>query len=217
MSRELQLFNGRGVALVDDSDWEHLVGYRWCLHQSRNHRYACRYENGKRILLHCALMPNVEIVAHINHDGLDCRRENLRPATRAENAWNGTAYQTEGRTSQYRGVCRYRGVWRAQISVNGTDHFIGDFTTEERAARAWDEAAREFHRDWNLNFPMDGYEDRIRQSELDALLSNPALGPGARTRCNRAEPTRPPWKSALGPALQNSRPRQRRTVHDEDD
>ena len=57
-------------------------------------------------------------------------------------------------TSEYRGVSRRYGKWKARIKQSGTDFVIGDFPDELSAARAYDKKARELHGDKAaLNFP----------------------------------------------------------------
>jgi AP2 domain len=91
---------------------------------------------------------------HRDGDGLNNQRYNLRETTDAQNGAN-----TGPRTGRYKGVHRYegQGLWRAQIQVNGIKNHIGVYSSEESAARAYDQAALaiwgEFAR---LNFPYDG-------------------------------------------------------------
>lgn len=67
---------------------------------------------------------------HINGDKLDNRRSNLRALTRAQNAQN--------RPAQHgvRGVSRAGRKWRVQIGLDGRNHHVGMFSTEEEAAVA---------------------------------------------------------------------------------
>jgi hypothetical protein len=71
---------------------------------------------------------------HINGNRLDCRRENLRIVTPAQNRHNRAA-KARG-ASQHRGVDRFRGKWRARGSLNGRCVFLGLFVEEEDAAAA---------------------------------------------------------------------------------
>ena len=81
--------------------------------------------------------PDGKEVDHINGDGLDNRRCNLRICDGAQNRKNkGPA---KSKLSRYLGVYYYHmpGVWRA--ACNG--RYLGTFTSEVAAALAYNEAA----------------------------------------------------------------------------
>lgn len=77
-------------------------------------------------------------------DTLDNRRCNLRIATHSQNNCN--QRKTRG-ISQYKGVYFYKnyGNWRAQIQIDGKMKFIGYYSNEIEAARAYNEAAVKKH------------------------------------------------------------------------
>jgi hypothetical protein len=94
-------------------------------------------------------------VDHVNGDGLDNRRSNLRVCTHAENARNQSS-RTRMSTSRFRGVvwAKDRRKWRAMIGDNGRTVHLGNFTDEIEAAQAYDRAAREMYGAFaRLNFP----------------------------------------------------------------
>lgn len=91
---------------------------------------------------------------HINHNGLDNRKANLRPATRAQNSYNRKKYANNS-YSKYKGVSfKKKGQkWSAQISINNKMKFLGYFHREKDAAKAYDAAARKLHGEFaSLNF-----------------------------------------------------------------
>jgi hypothetical protein len=93
-------------------------------------------------------------VDHINGDGLDNRRANLRIVTAQQNNWN-RRFRRTGR-SKYTGVTwdGRRDKWRADIYENRRKIFLGHFAEEEEAARAYDSAAKENRGEYAvLNFP----------------------------------------------------------------
>jgi hypothetical protein len=101
-------------------------------------------------------LPNEE-VDHINGDGLDNRRENIRLASPTQNQQN-KRKQSAPASSRYKGVTfkTARGRWEASIRVDGKNTFLGRFHDEEAAAHAYDAAARIHHgRFASLNFPDD--------------------------------------------------------------
>lgn len=161
MTREIALTNG-GYAVVDDEDHERLAAHSW---RRSSECYAVRAERcgsrSQRIIgMHQVVLPVGPglVPDHIDRDGLNNRRSNLRPATRAQNKANSPGHRNRG--------CRYKGVslrpgkgrtsYRASISVNGKSRFIGgSFQTEEAAAKAYDKAALEVFGEFALvNFPF---------------------------------------------------------------
>jgi hypothetical protein len=89
---------------------------------------------------------------HINHNGLDNRRANLRNCTRSENQCN--QRKRKGCTSKYRGVYWYKpyGKWMVRIELHDYQMFIGYYINEEDAARAFNDAAIRLHGEFaNLN------------------------------------------------------------------
>jgi hypothetical protein len=78
-------------------------------------------------------------VDHRNHNGLDNRRSNLRLATGHQNQGN---RRPQGGSPRFKGVYLSRSKWVAQIRFGGSKRYLGRFTVEEDAARAYDAAAR---------------------------------------------------------------------------
>jgi hypothetical protein len=145
------------VALIDADDLALVSPYRWrVLENARpgriNGPYAATGHNA--VLMHNLIL-GVKGVDHINHDGLDNRRVNLRPATRSQN--NHNERSRTGSISRFKGVTfdgRWRGRWQAQIAIDGRRPSLGYFATEEEAARAYDAAAFAAWGEYAwLNFP----------------------------------------------------------------
>ena len=97
---------------------------------------------------------------HINHNGLDNRKANLRPVTRTQNVWHRRKFPAPSR-SKFKGVDWANDMkrWRARIRVNGKRIYLGSFAKEIDAARAYDKAARQYHGDFAVvNFPDSATE-----------------------------------------------------------
>jgi hypothetical protein len=145
------------VAIVDSEDYERLSAFKWYAQRSTNTFYAKRnilLPDGRRTtgFMHIEIMGALG-VDHIDGDGLNNRKENLRPCSHADNCKN--TRSRKGSSSQYKGVKRYRGVkWAAQIQTNGKQNFIGYFDDEVEAALAYDRIATQLHGEFaRLNFP----------------------------------------------------------------
>ena len=150
------------VALVDDEDYESLSQHKWYAIVGRGGRAyarrAIRISVGQQkiVPMHRVIMGltanDPRQVDHVNGNGLDNRRCNLRTCTNAENQHN--QRPVRGGTSKYKGVSWHidSGLWRAYISINKKIRHIGTFKTEIEAARAYDNMAREFFGEFaNLN------------------------------------------------------------------
>jgi len=100
--------------------------------------------------------PSNMVVDHINHNGLDNRHVNIRPATHAQNCRNRTFIKKKGATSKYKGVTWAKHVkkWRVRVHINYGYKSIGYFDDEISAAKAYDTAAKKYHKEFAvLNFP----------------------------------------------------------------
>lgn len=119
-------------------------------------RRAKRERDGKTIFLHKEILPPPigMLVDHVNHNGLDNRRSNLRLATYGQNQANRRSKR--GTSSPFKGVWHYkaRNRWCAEITRKGMRHHLGTFHSEMDAALAFDEAARVLDGAFAcLNFP----------------------------------------------------------------
>lgn len=158
MSREIPLTQGY-VALVNDEDYEDLARHRWHANVCPRTVYARRNVpkgSGQTTEYMHERITGYGVTDHENGDGLDNRRENLRPATRVQNNRNSRSHR--GSSSEYVGVAWHKvtSKWQAVLRLDGKQKYLGLFPNEEDAARAYDKAA--FERDpefCRLNFPEE--------------------------------------------------------------
>jgi len=139
------------VALIDDRD-AHLAAHKWYAKRDCRAWYAARgaRRGGKlrEFRLHREVLgitdPDVE-VDHVNGNGLDNRRANLRIATAQQNQANRSAQANNA--SGLKGVSWHKRdrKWRAHIRIAGKQHSLGYYATREEAAGAYDVAAVEAH------------------------------------------------------------------------
>lgn len=146
-------------AKVDIEDVDMINQFSWSISAMRGTVYAktsLARTNGarKNIYMHRMIMnvPKGMETDHINHDGLDNRKKNLRKCTRRQNMLN---IKTINGKSKYRGVSKHRNRWRARTkAITGKSIFLGSFHKEQEAAIAYDDAIISTGEDIAyLNFP----------------------------------------------------------------
>lgn len=151
-----RLYTAQGDAFwVDLADLECVSGLAWQT-QKHGHVYR-RYRDGSAIrveYLHRRLLnpPSDKVVDHIDGDGFNNRRSNLRICTHAENAANrGPEHRS---STGFVGVEKLkRGGFKARMRVEGRLVHLGVFSTAEEASAAYREArgvSEEFYRRGDL-------------------------------------------------------------------
>jgi hypothetical protein len=165
MSVEIRTKRGY-VAFVDDEDAS-LALKRWTAVVIKRKNgtsvvYCGRWERtpeGKKkfVYLHqmvCPCSPGF-MPDHKDGDGLNNRRDNLRPANKSMNTANGCA---KGGTSRFRGVCwdKRAGKWLARVSLNGKAVWSGLFVKEADAATAYNLKAAEVFGEFARFNSVDG-------------------------------------------------------------
>ena len=146
----------RGLfATVEAADYERASRYKWCALDGGGKQYACRTERGRTILMHRFLLdpPRGMVVDHIDGNGLNNRRGNLRICTQRQNTRNS---RPRGQASRYKGVRwdKSRQRWLTAIYDGNRHIHIGRFDDEAEAARAYDRKAVELFGEYAyLNFP----------------------------------------------------------------
>ena len=159
--RLIPLTRGK-FAIVDPEDFERLNKHKWYVCKGVNTFYAGRnIRIGKKrlyIKMHREIInpPEHLLVDHINHNGWDNRKANLRPATHAQNNINRPYINRYNSPSKYKGVTwsKHANKWRVRVALNNRYESIGYFDNEIEAAKAYDKAAKKHHKEFAvLNFP----------------------------------------------------------------
>ena len=169
--KEIQLSQGK-VAIVDDEDYDYLIHKRWHCNLMNGKYYSRSYQliNDRYsiISMHRFIMKPAKgvFVDHINGDGLDNRKCNLRLCSIAENNCN--RLKNKNNTSGYKGVIWHKmaNKWQAYIKYQNKKIYIGLFYNIEDAAIAYNRAALKYHGNFaNLN-QIDTNEKRQLSLEL---------------------------------------------------
>jgi hypothetical protein len=176
--RRIRLNEGK-FTIVDPGDFYRLNNFNWLTCGKNDNLYAARVvrtQTGRlnTILMHRQIFFNCSpacpstslagaqlsnfsrsgLVDHTNTDSLDNRRSNLRLATPSQNSCN-SRRDKSNTYSRFRGVSfsKRKQKWFAAIRANGKKIWLGYFKIEIDAARAYDRAARMYHKEFaRLNF-----------------------------------------------------------------
>jgi hypothetical protein len=179
--RRIPLTNCKKYAIVDVEDYYELSQYTWWAYEKHGGLRAVRLAKemclNRPIFMHRQILnpPKDKSVDHINRNGLDNRKTNLRLATNRQNTMN---RRFKKGTSKYKGVHFRRDInrWVGQICVNYEKIYLGVFESEIEAARAYDAAAKKYFDEFAyLNFPPEKKEKGLKyilESVLTKLKSN---------------------------------------------
>lgn len=156
--KEIVLTKGK-FTLVDEEDYDELTSMgKWYAQRNNGNKYyaAKRCKINKNLLLMHRIILRVSDkkldVDHINGNSLDNRKCNLRTCNRSQNNMN---------MEKTRGISKYKGVswnkkskkWEAYIQIFGKHKYLGSFDNEIKAARTYDNAAKEYFKEFaRLNF-----------------------------------------------------------------
>jgi hypothetical protein len=146
--KEIQVTQGF-IALVDDEDFEYLNQFKWHIKKDRSTNYATtniKHDGGyKTITMHRFILDAIKGVQvdHINHNGLDNQKHNLRLCSNSQNQMNRGYYRNC--TSKYKGVSFYKKTkkWKAYIKINGKRINLGYYHCEIDAAKKYNDKAVE--------------------------------------------------------------------------
>lgn len=156
--KEISLPSGQSV-LLDDEDFNYLNQFKWKAHKAKHTIYASRNikvsGKWKTILMHRVILnlnDKNTFTDHIDLNGLNNQKHNLRIANRSQN--NANRKSTKNSSSKFLGVFfnKKTGKWYASVRKDNKHNHLGYFFDEIEAAKAYNEAAKIFHGEFaNLN------------------------------------------------------------------
>lgn len=157
--------HGEKEILLDDDVYDIISKYKWSVAKDHNTFYATRQielprigkkRNRKRLIMHRVILgledPKI-MVDHIDRNGLNNQRNNIRICNQSQNMGNSS--KRKGSTSKYYGVCwvERKKKWAAYLQTNRKSNNIGFYNSEEDAAKARDLVAKEKYGEFAaLNF-----------------------------------------------------------------
>lgn len=172
--KEIRLVNYNQPVLVDDEDSEFLSRFRWYLSSGVDHNsyYAITEIEGKTVSMHTLVMgspPKPFGVDHVDLDGLNNQKKNLRICTTQQNSWN--RRKGTGTSSKYKGVYWSKSHKKWQVSIQSPERkriFLGRFGSEIDAAICYDTSALKFFGEFaRLNFPKEGPTEPTLKEEIN--------------------------------------------------
>src|SRR6266508_3911655 len=140
------------TTIIDFEDFDKVRGYKWCILAGTRTSYAkravCINGRTKTILMHREILGLTSLnqfVDHIDGNGLNNQRENLRIASKRENGWNQT-HKMKACSSKFKGVCWHKTAkkWESYINVHRHKINLGLFNSENEAAEAYITAAKTY-------------------------------------------------------------------------
>ena len=150
------ILNNGIYAIVDNDDFKKVSKYKWrgVYSKKSNTYYAARStwdsltKKKSTMRMHRLILKarKGEIVDHINHNGLDNRKSNIRIVDNSQNQCN--RVKRGDFSSKYKGVYRCADKWRALICFNKIKYHLGVFIKEIDAAKAYNKKAKELFKEY---------------------------------------------------------------------
>lgn len=151
--------SGGKTSYINPEDADIIGQFTWMYQKSVNTGYGVRRVRRPGAKVHAVFIHRVvmsrmlgryldeeEEVDHIDRNGLNNLRSNLRLATRTQNIFNRAT--PSNNTSGYKGVVLRRGRWVVRITAYGVTTHVGSFATKEEAVAAYSDAAIKIHKEF---------------------------------------------------------------------
>jgi len=172
-------------AVVDDFVFESINKHKWHANVNKNLVYARRavkesiVHNGKKyhriiiIQMHreiASCYDDNKVVDHIDNNGLNNQKENLRICTQKENLRNRRKIKPS--KSKHKGVSKKSTSmqYRATISIDNKHIHLGQYSSEEEAAFAYNVASKKYHREFGS--PNDVEEVELKKKSFRKPLNS---------------------------------------------
>jgi hypothetical protein len=170
---------------VDDEDVEKILLHTWCVNKNTLLKTGMHYfltsvqvkEKKTKLYLHRFIMRCTHgdglSVDHIDHNGLNLCKSNLRVCNHVSNGKNMTI--SAKNTSGYKGVSwnKSRKIWEAYIFSDGKRYFLGCYPTAIEAAKIYNCASAYFHKEFanpNIGITIDEDNKNVFFSRLSYIL-----------------------------------------------
>lgn len=153
MTKEIQLANGK-VCLVDDGDYKMLSMYGWYAKENSNTTYVYTqlHKNKTRRTVHIHQMlllpPDGYVVDHINGNGLDNRRSNLRLCTQSQNRMNSKKSNRNNAGIKGVGWSKDNNKWYAYITFEKVMRNLGHYINKDEAINARKQAEEKYYKEY---------------------------------------------------------------------
>jgi hypothetical protein len=177
-SNKNKYFPGKHTIIIDTEDFDQVKEHTWGLSAGAHHNYpyaaasilhpdggwrirpvdGCRERRRSHLFLHHLIVGKPQEGMVIDHQepkgletGLDNRKDNLREVDYSQNGQNSRSSRNS--TSKYKGVYwqKANGKWAAKIGYKGKNIYLGSFTCEHEAARAYNKKALEL---WGAEYAL---------------------------------------------------------------
>lgn len=148
--KQIKLTQGK-VVLVDDEDFDWLNQWKWFAQKSRNTYYTIRNVLNKntkkrfKVSMHKLILNPLDglICDHIDGNGLNNQRSNLRICTNQQNSCNRGVGKNA--SSGVKGVYKHYKNWQVRIKANYKLITIGTYKTKQLAVIAYNNAALKYY------------------------------------------------------------------------
>lgn len=142
--KEIKITGRYSTAMIDDEDYDRVSKFTWYLSKN-NYVYCTKWKLNLYLHRFIVNAPKGSVVDHIDRNQLNNQKSNLRICTQVENGNN--RGRNKNNKSGYKGVSFIEGrflskPWRANLKYNGVVHNLGNYSTPEEAALAYNNAVK---------------------------------------------------------------------------